>query len=227
MSPPRRRPRRRRVHRSTTTRRRRLPSTGSSAARRARSGYGNQPLEPTVEDGVKVFELTIEEIDHRIDAQKDPVKALGFNGTWPGPRLTVIEGDTVRATSRTTCTSRPASTSTARGCRTRWTACRTSPRSRSSRARASPTSSRRERPGRTCTTRTTTRPTRSGVASSGAFIVEPEGPGPALRPPLRRDPGHRLDQQRRAGRVHDQRPRLPGDGADRRQASATRSSSGS
>ena len=61
-------------------------------------GYGNQPLEPTVVDGVKVFELTIEEMDHRVDAQKDPVKALGFNGTWPGPRLTVIEGDTVRAT---------------------------------------------------------------------------------------------------------------------------------
>ncbi len=61
-------------------------------------GYGNQPLEPRTEGGVKVFELTIEEMDHRIDAQKDPVKALGFNGTWPGPRLTVIEGDRVRAT---------------------------------------------------------------------------------------------------------------------------------
>ena len=61
-------------------------------------GYGNQPLEPRVEDGVKVFELTIEEMEHRIDAQKEPLKALGFNGTWPGPRLTVIEGDRVRAT---------------------------------------------------------------------------------------------------------------------------------
>jgi manganese oxidase len=61
-------------------------------------GYGNQPLEPRVEGGVKVFELTVEEMDHRIDAQKDPVKALGFNGTWPGPRLTVTEGDRVRAT---------------------------------------------------------------------------------------------------------------------------------
>jgi len=60
-------------------------------------GYGNQPLEPRTEGGVKVFELTVEEMDHRIDAVKDPVKALGFNGTWPGPRLTVVEGDTVRA----------------------------------------------------------------------------------------------------------------------------------
>ena len=61
-------------------------------------GLGNQPLEPTIVDGVKVFDMTIEEMDHRIDAQKDPVKALGFNGTWPGPRLTVIEGDRVRVT---------------------------------------------------------------------------------------------------------------------------------
>lgn len=59
---------------------------------------GNQPLEPTLVDGVKVFDMTIEEMDHRIDAQKEPVKALGFNGTWPGPRLTVIEGDRVRVT---------------------------------------------------------------------------------------------------------------------------------
>lgn len=61
---------------------------------------GNQPLEPRLEDGVKVFEMTIEEMDHRIDAMKEPVKALGFNGTWPGPRLTVVEGDRVRVTFR-------------------------------------------------------------------------------------------------------------------------------
>ncbi|MGP1674618.1 MAG: multicopper oxidase domain-containing protein, partial [Candidatus Limnocylindrales bacterium] len=61
-------------------------------------GQGNQPLEPKIVDGVKVFDMTIEEMDHRIDAQKEPVKALGFNGTWPGPRLTVIEGDRVRVT---------------------------------------------------------------------------------------------------------------------------------
>jgi manganese oxidase len=59
---------------------------------------GNVALEPTVVDGVKVFDLTIDEIDHRIDAQKDPIAALGYNGTWPGPLLTVVEGDRVRAT---------------------------------------------------------------------------------------------------------------------------------
>ena len=49
---------------------------------------GTSPLEPRVVDGVKVFELTIDEIEHRIDAMKDPIPGLGFNGTWPGPRLT-------------------------------------------------------------------------------------------------------------------------------------------
>ncbi len=72
-----------------------LAGEGSSMER-----PGNQPLEPRIVDGVKVFELTIEEMDHRIDALKEPVAALGFDGTWPGPRLTVIEGDRVRVTFR-------------------------------------------------------------------------------------------------------------------------------
>jgi FtsP/CotA-like multicopper oxidase with cupredoxin domain len=41
--------------------------------------------------------MTVDMIKHRIDAQKEPLDALGFNGTWPGPRLEVVEGDTVRA----------------------------------------------------------------------------------------------------------------------------------
>jgi FtsP/CotA-like multicopper oxidase with cupredoxin domain len=61
-------------------------------------GAGNQPLEPTLDGDTKVFELTVDEIEHQIDAVNPPVAALGFNGTWPGPRLTVIEGDKVRAT---------------------------------------------------------------------------------------------------------------------------------
>ncbi len=60
-------------------------------------GYGNQPLEPKLDGDTKVFELTIERIRHRIDALKDPVDALGFNAMWPGPRLSVVEGDKVRA----------------------------------------------------------------------------------------------------------------------------------
>jgi FtsP/CotA-like multicopper oxidase with cupredoxin domain len=57
-----------------------------------------QPLKPKVEDGVKVFELTIDEVEHRIDEVKDPVAALGYNKQWPGPTIRVRQGDRVRAT---------------------------------------------------------------------------------------------------------------------------------
>jgi FtsP/CotA-like multicopper oxidase with cupredoxin domain len=61
-------------------------------------GLGNQPYgEPKRDGDWKVFELTVDPIKHKIDAVKDPVDALGFNRTWPGPRLDVIEGDQVRA----------------------------------------------------------------------------------------------------------------------------------
>jgi FtsP/CotA-like multicopper oxidase with cupredoxin domain len=60
-------------------------------------GAGNQPFAPKLDGGVKVFDFTVDKISHLIDAQKPPVDALGFNSTWPGPRLDVIEGDTVRA----------------------------------------------------------------------------------------------------------------------------------
>jgi len=60
-------------------------------------GAGNQLLTPKLDGGVKVFELTIDKIQHRIDAVKEPVAALGYNGTWPAPRIEVIEGDTIRA----------------------------------------------------------------------------------------------------------------------------------
>ena len=64
----------------------------------ALEGQGNQPLEPTRLDGdTKVYELTIDKIRHQIDGQKDPIDALGFNGSWPGPRIDVIEGDKIRA----------------------------------------------------------------------------------------------------------------------------------
>jgi FtsP/CotA-like multicopper oxidase with cupredoxin domain len=60
-------------------------------------GTGNVPLKPTrIENGVKVYEMTIDQIKHQIDAVKDPVDALGFNGTWPGPRFDVVEGDRIR-----------------------------------------------------------------------------------------------------------------------------------
>ena len=61
-------------------------------------GLGGQPYgEPKLDGDVKVFELTIDEISHRIDALKTPLDALGYNGMWPGPRIDVVEGDRVRA----------------------------------------------------------------------------------------------------------------------------------
>jgi FtsP/CotA-like multicopper oxidase with cupredoxin domain len=61
-------------------------------------GAGNQPYgDPKRDGGVKVFALSIDRIKHRIDAQKEPLDALGFQGTWPGPRIDVNEGDTIRA----------------------------------------------------------------------------------------------------------------------------------
>jgi FtsP/CotA-like multicopper oxidase with cupredoxin domain len=61
-------------------------------------GLGNQPLGSRVSGSAKAFDLTIDHIQHRIDAEKQPLEALGFNGTWPGPRLEVVEGDLIRAT---------------------------------------------------------------------------------------------------------------------------------
>jgi FtsP/CotA-like multicopper oxidase with cupredoxin domain len=63
----------------------------------ALAGGGNKPMTPKIDGGAKVFELTIDKIQHRIDAVKEPVAALGYNGMWPAPRIEVIEGDTVRA----------------------------------------------------------------------------------------------------------------------------------
>jgi manganese oxidase len=60
-------------------------------------GYGNQPLEPTMDGDTKVFDMTVSPIVHMLTATMDPVDALGFNGTWPGPLLRVTEGDKVRA----------------------------------------------------------------------------------------------------------------------------------
>ena len=68
---------------------------GESAAM---EGSGNLPYgEPELDGDTKVFNLTIDMIQHRIDAMKEPLDALGFNRTWPGPRIDVIEGDNVRA----------------------------------------------------------------------------------------------------------------------------------
>src|SRR6478735_8149892 len=60
-------------------------------------GTGNQPLAPKLDGDNKVYEMTVDPIKHKVDAQSKELDALGFNGTWPGPRIDVIEGDKVRA----------------------------------------------------------------------------------------------------------------------------------
>jgi FtsP/CotA-like multicopper oxidase with cupredoxin domain len=58
--------------------------------------HGNQPLAPTIDGDWKVFDLTVDAITWQIDALKEPLDALGYNGMWPGPVLRVTEGDKVR-----------------------------------------------------------------------------------------------------------------------------------
>jgi FtsP/CotA-like multicopper oxidase with cupredoxin domain len=58
--------------------------------------HGNQPLEPTIDGDTKVFQITVDAMDWRIDAMKEPVAALGYNAMWPGPVLRVVDGDRVR-----------------------------------------------------------------------------------------------------------------------------------
>ncbi len=56
---------------------------------------GNQPLEPTMDGGVKVFDLTVEEIQWEV-SKGQFVDAMAFNGQVPGPEIRVSEGDRVR-----------------------------------------------------------------------------------------------------------------------------------
>jgi FtsP/CotA-like multicopper oxidase with cupredoxin domain len=56
---------------------------------------GNQPLEPRVEGGVKVFELTATEVQWETKPGVF-VDGMAFNGTIPGPELRVNPGDRVR-----------------------------------------------------------------------------------------------------------------------------------
>ncbi|HEU4673018.1 MAG TPA: multicopper oxidase domain-containing protein [Candidatus Limnocylindrales bacterium] len=55
------------------------------------------PLKPELDGGVKVFRLTVEEVEQHIDELMPPVAALGYGGQWPGPTIRVREGDRVRA----------------------------------------------------------------------------------------------------------------------------------
>jgi FtsP/CotA-like multicopper oxidase with cupredoxin domain len=58
-------------------------------------GKGNQLLEPQLEKGVKVYQLTAEEIEWETEPGRK-VKAWAYNGQVPGPQIRVREGDRVR-----------------------------------------------------------------------------------------------------------------------------------
>ncbi len=54
------------------------------------------PLKPTTVGGVKVFDLTVDEFEQKIDEKMAPVAVLGYNKAWPGPTIRATEGDKVR-----------------------------------------------------------------------------------------------------------------------------------
>jgi FtsP/CotA-like multicopper oxidase with cupredoxin domain len=58
-------------------------------------GKGNQLLAPRLEHGVKVYELTAEEIEWEVEPGRK-VKAWAYNGQVPGPQIRVREGDRVQ-----------------------------------------------------------------------------------------------------------------------------------
>jgi FtsP/CotA-like multicopper oxidase with cupredoxin domain len=58
-------------------------------------GQGNQLLEPTIDDGVKVFDLTATEVEWETMPGVF-VDAMAYNGTVPGPEIRVNAGDRVR-----------------------------------------------------------------------------------------------------------------------------------
>jgi len=56
---------------------------------------GNQLIEPTIDKGVKVYEMTAEVIQWETEPGKK-VEAWAYNGQVPGPQIRVREGDKVR-----------------------------------------------------------------------------------------------------------------------------------
>jgi FtsP/CotA-like multicopper oxidase with cupredoxin domain len=55
-----------------------------------------KPLTPEMDGDVKVFRLTIDEIEQHIDEKIPPLAALGYNAQWPGPTIRVKQGDKLR-----------------------------------------------------------------------------------------------------------------------------------
>jgi FtsP/CotA-like multicopper oxidase with cupredoxin domain len=59
------------------------------------AGKGNQVLQPRIENGVKVYNLTCDKVQWEVEVGKK-VEAWAYNGVVPGPQIRVKEGDRVR-----------------------------------------------------------------------------------------------------------------------------------
>jgi FtsP/CotA-like multicopper oxidase with cupredoxin domain len=75
-------------------------ANGATAGAGTRSGArvitpNGRSLPFKIKDGVKVFHLIAEEIEHEF-APGTRIKAWGYNGTTPGPTIEAFEGDRVR-----------------------------------------------------------------------------------------------------------------------------------
>ncbi|MDX1664756.1 MAG: copper oxidase [Candidatus Promineifilaceae bacterium] len=57
--------------------------------------FWGKPLEYRMEDGVKVFELTAQQIEWEVEPDR-VINAMAYNGIVPGPVIRVTEGDDVR-----------------------------------------------------------------------------------------------------------------------------------
>jgi manganese oxidase len=77
----------------------RMHEAGVRAFPAATAGKGNQPMRPRVENGVKVYDLTVRRIQWETEPGKH-VEAWAFNDQVPGPQIRVREGDRVRVTLR-------------------------------------------------------------------------------------------------------------------------------
>ena len=58
-------------------------------------GIGGQPLQPTLETGVKVFNLTAKVVQWEVSPGKK-FEAWTYNGTVPGPEIRVRQGETIK-----------------------------------------------------------------------------------------------------------------------------------
>jgi manganese oxidase len=73
----------------------RMHEAGIKAFPAKTEGRGNQVLQPRIQNGVKVYELTCTKVQWEVEVGKR-VEAWTYNGVVPGPQIRVKEGDRVR-----------------------------------------------------------------------------------------------------------------------------------